>query len=95
MTVTGGNAGFAEATGFLNNLEIIGSEDLGEIFGDVDGAELPKQGDTNYSFPVYAFFNMIQMFGATDTGKAHEFYMVAEDMEGTVKTGTLKITVTE
>ena len=95
VTVTGGNAGFAGATGFLQDLEIIGSEDLGEIFADVDGAELPKSGDKVYKFPVYAFFNMIQMFGATDAGKAHEFYMVAEDMDGTVKDGTLKITVTE
>lgn len=95
VTVTGGNTGFAGATGFLQNLEIIGSEDLGEIFDGVDGAELPKTGDKLYKFPVYAFYSMIQMFGPTDSGKAHEFYMVAEDMDGTVKDGTLKITVTE
>lgn len=95
VTVTGGNTGFANATGFLNNLEIIGSEDLGDIFDGVDGAELPKQNDKQYSFPVYAFYSMIQMFGATDAGKAHEFYMVAEDMEGNIQDGTLKITVTQ
>lgn len=95
VTVTGGNAGFANATGFLTDLEIIGSEDLGDIFDGVDGAELPNKGDKVYKFPVYAFFSMIQMFGATDTGKAHEFYMVAEDNDGTVVTGTLKITVTQ
>jgi len=95
VTVTGGNAGFGNATGFLQNLEIIGSEDLGDIFDGVDGAELPKTGDKLYKFPVYAFYSMIQMFGATDAGKAHEFYMVAEDMDGTVKDGTLKITVTQ
>ena len=95
VTVTGGNTGFANATTFLNNLEIIGSEDLGDIFDGVEGAELPKQGDKQYSFPVYAFFSMIQMFGATDAGKAHEFYMVAEDMEGNIQDGTLKITVTQ
>jgi hypothetical protein len=95
VTVTGGNTGFGNATGFLQNLEIIGSEDLGDIFDGVDGAELPKTGDKLYKFPVYAFYSMIQMFGATDAGKAHEFYMVAEDMDGTVKDGTLKITVTQ
>lgn len=95
VTVTGGNAGFGNATGFLQDLEIIGSEDLGDIFDGVDGAELPKTGDKLYKFPVYAFYSMIQMFGATDAGKAHEFYMVAEDMDGTVKDGTLKITVTQ
>ncbi len=95
VTVTGGNSGFAGATGFLNNLEIIGSEDLGDIFDGVDGAELPNTGDKEYKFPVYAFFSMIQMFGATDSGKAHEFYMVAEDLEGNVESGTLKITVTQ
>lgn len=95
VTVTGGNTGFAGATSFLQDLEIIGSEDLGDIFDGVDGAELPKSGDKLYKFPVYAFYSMIQMFGPTDSGKAHEFYMVAEDMDGTVKDGTLKITVTE
>ena len=95
VTVTGGNTGFGNATGFLQNLEIIGSEDLGDIFDGVDGAELPNTGDKLYKFPVYAFYSMIQMFGATDAGKAHEFYMVAEDMDGTVKDGTLKITVTQ
>lgn len=95
VTVTGGNTGFSNATGFLQNLEIIGSEDLGDIFDGVDGAELPNTGDKLYKFPVYAFYSMIQMFGATDAGKAHEFYMVAEDMDGTVKDGTLKITVTQ
>ena len=95
VTVTGGNPGFGNATGFLQNLEIIGSEDLGDIFDGVDGAELPNTGDKLYKFPVYAFYSMIQMFGATDAGKAHEFYMVAEDMDGTVKDGTLKITVTQ
>lgn len=95
VTVTGGNVGFASATGFLTNLEIIGSEDLGEIFGEVEGAELPNQGDTEYVFPVYAFYNLIQMFGPTDADKAHEFYMVAEDLQGNVIDGTLRVTVTE
>ena len=100
VKITGGNDGFAGATGGMHDagaddLEIIGSEDLGDIFGGVDGAELPNAGDKIYKFPVYAFFSMIQMFGATDAGKAHEFYMVAEDNEGNVVTNTLKITVTQ
>lgn len=100
VKITGGNAGFAGATGGMHDagaddLEIIGSEDLGDIFDGVDGAELPNSGDKIYKFPVYAFFSMIQMFGATDAGKAHEFYMVAEDNEGNVVTNTLKITVTQ
>jgi hypothetical protein len=95
VTVAGGNAGFAGATGFLNNLEIIGSEDLGEIFSDVDGAELPNTGDTEYVFPLYAFYSMIQMFGATDANKAHEFFMVATDQEGNTLSATIKIVVTQ
>lgn len=95
VSITGGNKGFAGATASMQNLEIIGSSDLGDIFAEVDGAELPVQGQTEYSFPVYAFYSKIALFGKTDAGKAHEFYMVAEDMDGNIKTGTLKVTVNE
>ena len=95
VSITGGNKGFAGATASMQNLEIIGSSDLGDIFAEVDGAELPVQGQTEYSFPVYAFYPQIALFGKTDAGKAHEFYMVAEDMDGNIKTGTLKVTVNE
>ncbi len=95
VSITGGNIGFAGATASMQDLEIIGSTDLRDIFAEVDGAELPVQNQTEYSFPVYAFYPQIALFGKTDAGKAHEFYMVAEDMEGNVKTGTLKVTVTE
>ena len=96
VTVTGGNEGFAKNTGFLNNFEIIGSdEDLGDIFSGVDGAELPNTGDTKYVFPLYAFYSMIQRFGATDANKAHEFYMVAIDQAGNTLSATIKIVVTQ
>lgn len=102
VKITGGNAGFSNATAGMHDpgaddLEIIGSEDLRKIFADFEdqGAHLPETGDKTYEFPVFAFFSMIQMFKTTDTGKAHEFYMVAEDMEGNIETGTLKITVTQ
>jgi hypothetical protein len=95
VSITGGNRGFANATASMQNLEIIGSTDLGGIFAEVDGAELPVQGQTEYSFPVYAFYPQIALFGKTDAGKAHEFYMVAEDNDGNIKTGTLKVTVNE
>ena len=93
VTITGGNKGFANATKDMKDLEIIGSPDLGDIFKNVDGAELPVAGMTEYSFPVYAFYPQIALFGKTLDGQAHEFYMVAEDNEGNIKTGTLRVTV--
>ncbi len=93
VSITGGNSGFTAATASMQDLEIIGSTDLGGIFATVPGAELPVEGQTDYSFPVYAFYGMIAQFEETEAGKAHEFYMVAEDMEGNIKTGTLKVTV--
>jgi hypothetical protein len=37
---------------------------------------------------------MIAKFGPTDSGKAHEFKITAEDLEGNIKNATLKVTVT-
>ncbi|MBQ9190229.1 MAG: DUF4493 domain-containing protein [Bacteroidaceae bacterium] len=93
VTITGGNTGFAGATTAFQNHEIIGSSELGPIFSTVPGAELPYVGQEEYTFPVYAFYGMIALFGPTDSGKAHEFKIDATDQEGNVKTATLKVTV--
>lgn len=97
VTVSGGNKGFSAQTGFLNDLEMIGDEDLDGIFSEFadQGARLPVVGDVKYEFPVFAFYGLIQKFGATDAGKAHEFKIVALDSKGNTKEGTLKITVTQ
>lgn len=95
VSIAGGNRGFSGATASMQDLEIIGSTDLAGIFAEVEGAELPVQGQTEYSFPVYAFYPQIALFGKTDAGKAHEFFMVCEDMEGNIKSGTLKVYVNE
>ncbi len=94
VNITGGNEGFEGATGAFKNHEIIGSPDLTTVFSGVDGAELPVEGQTEYTFPVYAFYGMIAKFGPTDSGKAHEFKITAEDLEGNIKNATLKVTVT-
>ena len=93
VSISGGNDGFASATASMQDLEIIGSKDLGNIFAE-QGAELPVVGQTEYSFPVYAFYPQIALFLETDPDKAHEFHMVAEDLNGKIKTGTLKVKVT-
>lgn len=100
VTIHGGNDGFAEATEFFENFELIDgekNEDLEffvELFNE-NGATFPKTGDTVYDFPIHAFYSMITIFGTTDEGKAHEFTLLVEDSKGNTKSATLKLTVTE
>lgn len=56
----------------------------------------PAKGAKTYTFPIGVFFQFLDMTGATDEGKAHEFHIVITDVNGKfTKEQTLKITINE
>ena len=96
ITIIAGNEAFEEMTEMFKDMEMIGNEDLEAIFGGIEDADatVPVEGQKVYSFPVFAFFGILQEIGST-APDAHQFHIVVEDNEGNVADTTLKVTITE
>ena len=101
VTIKAGNEDFQAAVEDLNftNRELVGDTELeGILMGVGVNIAMPKADATSYDFPIGAFFPMMNIYGATDAGKYHEFIITATDntdnKEKTV-TKSLKVTINE
>lgn len=80
---------------FVNGVEMVGNELIGQILGAfLGGASVsaPNEGDTSYTFPVGAFFGLMNGFGAT-APNAHVFQITLEDQNGNKVEDELRITI--
>ena len=75
-------------------VNIVDNADFGNLVSTV-GSQAPEEGCKEYTFPIGAFFTFLDMTGATDNGKSHEFHMKIMDMEGNETTGVFKVTINE
>lgn len=55
----------------------------------------PKDGSLEYNFPIAVFFSFLNVTGATDAGKAHEFHISVIDKEGNSNSGIYKVSIYE
>lgn len=106
VKITAGNEDFGKTISDLsasgldfvtNGVEMVGNEIIGGVLsaflggGDVSA---PALGDTSYTFPVGAFFNLMNGFGAT-TPEAHVFKIAVEDQEGNHIEDELQVTINQ
>lgn len=102
VQITGGNTFF---TGILSSedvlegkfpsgLELVGCNDLTEVMAGVINYNLPvpKKGETEYMFPVGAFFDTLQDMGAT-SAEGHIFKISVKDKNNKTETLTLNVII--
>ena len=105
VTITAGNDAFQailvdltmDGQSFLaenGGVDLIDNADFGNLVSTV-GSTAPKDGDTSYTFPIGAFFAFLDMTGATDPGKQHEFHITVTDKNGETANGVFKVTINE
>lgn len=105
VKIEAGNDGFTTTVNdlasfgldFVNNgVEIVGNQTISEVLGAFLGGSAsvsaPAAGDTSYTFPVGAFFGLMNGYGAT-APKAHVFKIVLEDQAGNEVDGELSVTI--
>lgn len=75
---------------FINGAEIVGNQSVVTLFNDLNQPlSVPAEGDTEYTFPIGNFFELLQVLVGT-----HTFHLNVTDMEGNTKSGTVVITIT-
>lgn len=105
VTITAGNEDFQailvdltmDGQSFLaenGGVDLIDNSDFGNLVATV-GSQAPTDGTKEYTFPIGAFFTFLNMTGATDNGKSHEFHITVTDKNGETATGVFKVTINE
>lgn len=105
VTITAGNDAFQailvdltmDGQSFLaenGGVDLIDNSDFGNLVATV-GSQAPTDGTKEYTFPIGAFFTFLDMTGATDPGKSHEFHITVTDKNGETATGVFKVTINE
>lgn len=105
VTIVAGNKDFQDilvdltmdGQSFLSEnggVDLIDNSDFGNLVSTVD-SEAPTDGCKEYTFPIGAFFTFLNMTGATDSGKSHEFHITVTDKNGEEATGVFKVTINE
>lgn len=105
VTITAGNDAFQailvdltmDGQSFLaenGGVNLIDNEDFGNLVATV-GSSAPTNGTKEYTFPIGAFFTFLDMTGATDSGKQHEFHITVTDKNGEEASGVFKVTINE
>lgn len=105
VTITAGNEAFQailvdltmDGQSFLaenGGVNLIDNSDFGNLVATV-GSSAPTDGVTEYTFPIGAFFTFLDMTGATDDGKSHEFHITVTDKNGETASGVFKVTINE
>lgn len=89
VTIEAGNTGFASAINVIGftNRELVGDQDLSDIF------TVPEANSTSYDFPIGNFYNMMDAFGTTDSGKMHVFKIKVIDNDDQSVNVTLNVTI--
>ncbi|WP_288316418.1 DUF4493 domain-containing protein [uncultured Mediterranea sp.] len=105
VTITAGNDAFQtilvdltmDGQSFLaenGGVDLIDNADFGNLVSTV-GSQAPTDGTKEYTFPIGAFFSFLDMTGATDAGKSHEFHITVTDKNGETANGVFKVTINE
>lgn len=105
VTITAGNDAFQailvdltmDGQSFLaenGGVDLIDNTDFGNLVSTV-GSQAPTDGTKEYTFPIGAFFSFLDMTGATDAGKSHEFHITVTDKNGETANGVFKVTINE
>lgn len=105
VTIVAGNDAFQailvdltmDGQSFLSEnggVDLIDNSDFGNLVSTV-GSEAPTDGCKEYTFPIGTFFTFLDMTGATDPGKSHEFHITVTDKNGEEATGVFKVTINE
>lgn len=105
VTITAGNEAFQailvdltmDGQSFLaenGGVDLIDNSDFGNLVSTVS-SQAPTDGTKEYTFPIGAFFTFLDMTGATDPGKSHEFHITVTDKNGETATGVFKVTINE
>ena len=105
VTITAGNDAFQailvdltmDEQSFLaenGGVDLIDNTDFGNLVTTV-GSQAPTDGTKEYTFPIGAFFTFLDMTGATDAGKSHEFHITVTDKNGETANGVFKVTINE
>lgn len=76
-------------------VDLIENIQFNELLSTVGLPNGPTKGDTEYTFPIGVFFTFLNMTGATDVGKAHQFNIIVTDKKGETATGTFKVGITD
>ena len=104
VTIVAGNQAFQEiladltmdGQSFLNSgVDLIDNNDFNTLLESTQAGTAPKNGDTEYTFPIGVFFTFLNATGATDTGTPHEFHITVTDKNGKQATGIFKVTINE
>ena len=102
--IESGNEQFGETIGeladkdldFVNSgVEMVDNEIIGavlQMFLQGQTISAPASGATSYSFPIHAFFNLMDMYGAT-APDSHVFKLVLEDNDGNKIEDELSVTI--
>lgn len=105
VTIVAGNDAFQailvdlamDGQSFLSEnggVDLIDNADFGSLVSTV-GSEAPTDGCKEYTFPIGTFFTFLDLTGATDPGKSHEFHITVTDKNGEEATGVFKVTINE
>lgn len=102
VKIRGGNKAFDQALldlvmdgqSFMTGVNIVGNNDFNSLLSQQKLTGVSK-GDTSYDFPIGVFFVFLNVTGATDADKAHEFEITITDQEGNSVNDVLKIHITE
>lgn len=105
VTITAGNDAFQatlvdlkmDGQSFLaenGGVDLIDNADFGNLVATVK-SQAPTDGTKEYTFPIGAFFSFLDMTGATDAGKSHEFHITVTDKNGETANGVFKVTINE
>lgn len=104
VKIVAGNDGFARTISDLvgknldfvtNGVEMVGNEIIGEVLGAFLGGasvDAPALGDTSYTFPVGAFFGLMNGYRET-APNAHTFKIALEDQAGNKLEDELQVTI--
>lgn len=103
VKIVAGNEEFGGTIGDLGSLDFVGDgvemvdntmvgAILGAFLGGGASVSAPAEGDTSYTFPVGAFFNLMNNYGAT-APNAHIFKIVLEDQAGNELEDELQVTI--
>lgn len=85
--------GLLEGVNFSTGVELVGNNSLEEILSYIaPGLKVPAAGDTEYIFPVGAFFEALSSLDATETS-GHEFIITVKDNKENEKGSSLKVKV--
>lgn len=76
---------------FIGGAEIVENQKLVALFTSLNQTlNVPNEGDTDYTFPIGNFFNLLSVLPGE-----HTFKLVITDMNGNTKSGQLTLTVDE